>query len=457
MKTPLAILFCLTLALASSAQEPAATPSMPDSSRLTADQLEQLLGPIALYPDALIALMLPAATAPADIVLAARYLNDGGDPAAATSRAWDESVMSLIHYPEVVKWMDDNLAWTKQVGEAFGEQPAEVMQAIQRLRAKARAAGTLRDSPQQQVLVDSDMIMIVPAQAGVLYVPYYDPAIVYAPPPVFYGSTTFVTFGPAFAAGPWLAYDCDWRQRTVWTADHHWTRGENRDWRHPVFPGQPGYVNDPNRHPWRPPTNFRGVPKAVIDRPNDIARPTPFSSAPPPAIAHNDPSKPRVDMPERAPRNDGRNRGPNFNRPPGTALAATAATTPTPITAVTPPPDRRANPGRVRDDTGDRPNRPIAFPNPPNARPANNTVAPVAHASPPPINFPSGQAPASRVVPVFTGPVVAPLPPPASTPPPQIVLPAVAPAPAPPPIAPPAQPASDKGGGKEPDQRRQQY
>jgi hypothetical protein len=445
MKTRLAILFCLTLTLASLAQEPATAPPAPDDSRLVADQLEQLLGPIALYPDALIALMLPAATAPADVVLAARYLNDGGDPNAVASRAWDESVKSLVHYVAVVKWMDNNLAWTKQVGEAFLAQPAEVMQAIQRLRARARAAGTLRDSPQQQVIADGEVIMIVPAQTDVLYVPYYDAATVYAPPPAFYDSTPFMTFSPAFAVGPWLVFDCDWRHRTVWKDDHDRARPDHHDWRHPVFPGQPGYVNDPNRHPWRPPTSFPGVPKVSNYRPDDIARPAPLSSPTRPAMAHNNTPNPRVDSPDQPPRNDGRNRDSISNRPLATTPASTAAATTTPTTVAAPPPDRRANPGQARNDIGDRPNRPIAFPNPPIARPAINNPAPVAQASPPPISFPIAQPQASRVVPAFTGPAVAPLPPP---PPP-----AAAPAPA----VPPAQPTSDKGGGRDSDQKKQAY
>ena len=127
MKTRLIALLLFTFAAGSPAAEPApdSGPVQPaaEPARFTAEQLDQLLGPIALYPDALIALILPAATAPADLVIAARFFANEGDPASAAGRAWDESVKSLVHYPEVVKWMDQNLEWTKQVGEAFVAQP----------------------------------------------------------------------------------------------------------------------------------------------------------------------------------------------------------------------------------------------------------------------------------------------------------------------------------------------
>src|SRR4051812_39182003 len=105
MKTRLLALLSLASAVVLRADVPSAPPVAPeavDSMKLTAAQLDQLLGPIALYPDALIALILPAATAPADVVLAARYLKDSGDPAEVSSRSWDESVKSLVHYAEVV-------------------------------------------------------------------------------------------------------------------------------------------------------------------------------------------------------------------------------------------------------------------------------------------------------------------------------------------------------------------
>lgn len=203
----------------------------------TAEELDQLLAPIALYPDALIALILPATTAPADIVLAARHLRANGDLSQVESRSWEDSVKSLTRYPDVLRWLDDNLDWTKQVGEAFVAQPVDVMNAVQRLRAQARAAGTLVDTPQQQVISASGMLRIVPAQPDRIYVPVYDPSVIYLesrtyalPPPIF--------FGAGYPVGSWLAYECDWTQRKVWVGDRHrpW-RGH--DWRRPVVAPEP--------------------------------------------------------------------------------------------------------------------------------------------------------------------------------------------------------------------------
>lgn len=208
---------------------------------LTADELDTLLGPIALYPDALIALILPAAAAPTDIVLAARYLQDfPNDLSQVENRAWDESVKSLTHYPEVLKWMDENLPWTKQVGEAFIAQPAEVMQSIQRLRARARTAGTLIDTPQQQVLAEPNVIRIVPAQRDVIYVPRYEPDVVFINRPVHY-THPLLTFGVGVRVGSWLASDCDWRRHKVWMGNRH-RSWRGHDWRRPLVHVAPGFT-----------------------------------------------------------------------------------------------------------------------------------------------------------------------------------------------------------------------
>ncbi len=387
MKTlrPLLLSVSLVFAVGGRAQLPEA-PAAPEAfaasgaAMLTADQLDQLVGPIALYPDALVALILPAATAPADVVLAARYLKDGGDPTAAASKSWDESVKSLAHYPAIVKWMDENLAWTKQLGEAFREQPAEVMNAVQRMRAKARAIGALTDNPQQQVVLDGDVISIVPAQPDVIYVPYYDPDIVYVRRTSLYNNP-FFTFSAPFAVGAWLSFDCDWRSRTVWTVDRHWTHPGHRDWRHPIFPGQPGYVNDPNRHPWRPANNFPASSYANVNRPpNANFRPAP--NANPPA--------PRPDFDNH--RNDGRWRGPDGDRP---NVVATATVPVGPAPAVAPPPSRRINWPHQQNNS-----EPVA----------QNYPAPAPQPAPSqPHHFPYGAPPTSPVVAPITGPVVAPI------------------------------------------------
>lgn len=242
---------------------------------LTEAQLDQLLAPIALYPDALIALMLPAATEPADIVLAARYLKDrGSDLSQVEHRAWDESVKSLIHYPEVVRWMDENLPWTKQVGAAFAAQPAEVMNAVQRLRARARAAGTLVDTPQQQVIAEPAVIRIVPADPEIIYVPRYDPAVVFVDRPVHFTRPLF-TYAPGCRVGSWLAHDFDWHRRTLWIGDRRRPWTGRHDWRRPVVPfGTTVVVSSHYRGPraWQPAARPTRIVPAVrpVSRPGTI-------------------------------------------------------------------------------------------------------------------------------------------------------------------------------------------
>jgi hypothetical protein len=181
----------------------------------TPEQLEELLGPIALYPDALVAPMLPAATVPGDILLASHYVRNGGDPQAIDSQPWDESVRSLAHYPSVLLWMEANIHWTERVGEAFVLQPDGVMLSIQVLRAKARAAGNLENTREQTVGVDNGAIVIKPTQPGLIFVPVYEPALVYLPkPPGF--KEPLISFGFGYATGPWLRHECDWQLPGIW-------------------------------------------------------------------------------------------------------------------------------------------------------------------------------------------------------------------------------------------------
>jgi hypothetical protein len=200
------------------AQSPPA-PGVENAGIFSAADLEELLGPIALYPDALVALILPASTVPTEITLAARVVASGGNFAQIDAQTWDDSVKSLTRYPDVIQWMDENLAWTASVGDAFITQPTDVMNAMQRLREKARTAGHLSDTPQQtiveEVVEESTYIRIVPTDPELLYVPFYDPQIVYyAPGPYYVGSA--ISFGVGFAIGSWLNYDCDWGRRGIY-------------------------------------------------------------------------------------------------------------------------------------------------------------------------------------------------------------------------------------------------
>ena len=216
--------------------EPMPPPEQNARERLSPEELDRLLAPIALYPDALIALILPASTVPSDLVLAARYVGSNGDPAQIADQPWDDSVKSLARYPDVLKWMDQNLDWTTTIGDAFIDQPADVMNSVQRLRVKALAAGNLFDTPQQTIVKEETSIRIVPAEPDVIYVPEYDPEAVYVQP---YSQDLgpVLTFGAGFAVGSWLTYDLDWNRRGIyvghwrpgWKRDGDWDRGD-RDW-----------------------------------------------------------------------------------------------------------------------------------------------------------------------------------------------------------------------------------
>jgi hypothetical protein len=273
----LALFLAASVFAAASASVPSAAISAPS---LASDQLAKLLGPIALYPDPLIALMLPASTVPLDVVLAARYFNQNGDPARVDEQPWDDSVKGLAHYQNVIIWMDENLAWSLQLGEAFINQPAEVMKTIQYLRAEARAAGTLVDTPQQQLDEVGGNIIIVPAQPNVIYVPVYNADVVYLARQSFYAGP-FLTFGVGYATGVWLGYDFDWERRRFWMInererERYWR--DHRELHRPNFPGPARISVDRMHTPWVPnPARFHPtVPLGNRPRP-DIVRPSPYS------------------------------------------------------------------------------------------------------------------------------------------------------------------------------------
>jgi len=192
------------------AQE-AATPILPPS------QLDQMLAPIALYPDPLVAQILMASTYPLEVVDASRWLKDpanaalSGDQLAAAlqQQGWDGSVKSLVPFPQVVEMMDYRLDWTQNLGNAFLAQQGDVMDSVQRLRHRAQSARHLSSGPQEVVSSQGQSIIIEPADPRMLYVPAYDPAIVYGywpypgQPPVFFPpwSGTVLVGGFAFGVG----------------------------------------------------------------------------------------------------------------------------------------------------------------------------------------------------------------------------------------------------------------
>ena len=194
---------------------PPVTPTDTSAPRLSADELETLVGPIALYPDPMISLILPASTVPTDIVLAARYIRDNQDTSQIDAQNWDPSVKGLARYPDVLNMMNENLDWTNQLGAAVIAQQADVMAAIQAQRVKAKDLGNLQSTPQQTVVVEKTIVQIVPADPQVIYVPTYNPAVVYvqpAPP-----AAPFITFGAGLALGIWIGGGCDWNHHSIYT------------------------------------------------------------------------------------------------------------------------------------------------------------------------------------------------------------------------------------------------
>ncbi len=240
-----------------SAQD-AAPPPAPGAALRSSDELDQMLGSIALYPDPLIGIMLPAATQPTQIVQADRYVSEGDDPNQIPQQPWDASVQGLAHYPTVLKWMDDNLDWTTELGQAFLNQQADVMDSIQRLRAKAQALGNLQSTPQEDVESDNGTIAIDPVDPNEMYLPTYQPDTIYYQPGVY------CTFGVGFPLGLWLGFDWDWR-------NHHliaWGRGHERpqDWWHRPPAARHAVIVANNSTPWRPRTRAASVIVAGGDR-----------------------------------------------------------------------------------------------------------------------------------------------------------------------------------------------
>jgi hypothetical protein len=182
------------------------------------EQLDQMLAPVALYPDSLLSQVLMASTYPADVAEAAKWskANPGqkGDAAvkAVESKGWDPAVASLVAFPQALAMMGAKPEWVQSVGDAFLAQPEAVMDAVQRLRAAAQAAGNLKSNEQQKVIVEQapqaqqTIIRIEPAQPQVVYVPAYNPTVVYgtwAYPsyPPYYWPTPGYTFGNALLSG----------------------------------------------------------------------------------------------------------------------------------------------------------------------------------------------------------------------------------------------------------------
>ena len=232
----IALLWCVPLG--AMAQQPATAPTQP---LLKPAELDQLLAPIALHPDPLLSEVLIASTYPLEVVQADRWAKSNtalkGDALAAAlaKQSWDDSVKSLVQVPSVLDMMSQQLDWTQKLGDAVLAQQADVMDAIQRLRSQARANGKLESTKQQTVTVKTEdqkqYIVIEPASSTELYVPYYEPAVVYGdwpypdyapyyfPPPYGTFAGAALATGVAFAAGVAVRHafwgNCDWGRGNI--------------------------------------------------------------------------------------------------------------------------------------------------------------------------------------------------------------------------------------------------
>jgi uncharacterized membrane protein YgcG len=213
-----------------------APPSSTEANQVTwsPDELDRLVAPIALYPDALIAQVVAAASFPTEVVEAYRWMQPnaglkGAELAkAADSQSWDPSVKALTQFPSVLAMLDKNLSWTSALGEAYVNQPQNVLDAVQAMRQRAQQAGNLKTTPQEDVTTEGQTIAIEPADPDVVYVPEYDPWDVYGDPLAFYpGWVGYpgvfvgpgIFFGLGIGIGAFGGFGWGW---------HHW----GADWHH---------------------------------------------------------------------------------------------------------------------------------------------------------------------------------------------------------------------------------
>lgn len=299
--TSASLLFTTTLtplaAQGSGAVPPAAVAAGQAGSVYNAEELEAILAPIALYPDQLLTQMLMAAPYPDQIAAAARWVQDPGNrnlrgyalDMALRPIPWDPAVKSLVPFPQVLEMMASHAEWTAQLAYAVMEQQAATFDAIQRLRRKAWLAGQLRSNARQVVRMDGTLIIIEPAQPTLVYVPVYNPMVVYGAwpypmyppyyfPPAYYvpanvlAAGIFFGVGVAIFSGLWGWAVPLWHERhfrvdhnrfEYFRNFHHAPPGDWRDWRgdrwHP--PPPPTGVGRLRPPPFRPePERFRPPP-----------------------------------------------------------------------------------------------------------------------------------------------------------------------------------------------------
>src|SRR5580693_2687812 len=219
------------------APPPADSGNPTDPAPQSAAELQSLVAPIALYPDALVAQILTASTFPDQVAIANYWMQQNKSLTgsalmqAVNKQSWDASVKALTEFPSVLNNLSNNLTWTSSLGEAYHDQQAEVMTAIQTLRAQAKAAGNLKSSSQITVVQQSPQtIVIQPANPQVVYVPEYNPAVVYGTPYVTPGYSAgdvaaagIIGFGAGIAVGALMSGGCCGWGYSSWNCGWHGT------------------------------------------------------------------------------------------------------------------------------------------------------------------------------------------------------------------------------------------
>jgi hypothetical protein len=245
----IALSFCLLLVNARGGfayQASSITQLPPQAAQQSSEQLQQLVAPIALYPDTLIAQILAAATYPSEIVEAERWmeqqkaLNANDLAREVDKQSWDSSIKALTQFPAVLANMNQNLAWTSELGDAYVNKQQDVSQAVQTMRQRAQAAGNLSTTSQESVSTQGQNIAIQPAASDVVYVPQYDPWLVYgAPLAVFPGWYPYpglfldgpgIAFGLTFGVGIFAGFGWGWHN---WGFD--WRGGGRVVYNHNTF------------------------------------------------------------------------------------------------------------------------------------------------------------------------------------------------------------------------------
>jgi Protein of unknown function (DUF3300) len=262
------------------------------AAKIPPEQLDSLVAPIALYPDPMLAQVLAASTYPLEIVLLQRWLETNKNlkdkelADAVAKQPWDASVQALAALPEVVKRLGDDIQWTTDLGNAFLAQQADVMDAVQRMRKKAKDKGTLQTTEQQKVenrvVEDKSVIVIEQANPQVVYVPSYDPVAVYGPasypyPPISYPAWGYaagaaISFGVgammgAFWSGGW-GWGCGWGGGDIdINRENHFNRNTNISGGDRVGGGRSNWTHNPEH---RGGTPYRD--RATADRFGGSAR-----------------------------------------------------------------------------------------------------------------------------------------------------------------------------------------